>query len=225
MKASTKRRKDMYDHITGHNYENARYGTSHNELYRQMRNELLASVINKQTRGASQTRLLEIGCGTGLTLAHLANCPAPYELYGLDFSHTMLTQANQKLNGHEKQFQLVQGDSFKLPFHDDTFNIVYNTRFIHQFIHKDKISIYKEMMRVLKPGGIVISEFYNKHHRWFLYLRGVRNYPAEEQCPTQHEVHEIIGYPYVKLPIRMAGLRFIHNFLGANTLRAITPLS
>jgi len=225
MKASTKNRKAMYDHITGHNYENARYGTSHNELYRQMRNELLASVINEKTSSMSQVTLLEIGCGTGLTLAYLANSQEQYELYGLDFSHTMLAQANQKLDGHEKQFQLVQGDSFKLPFRDATFDVVYNTRFIHQFIHKDKIAIYKEMMRVLKPGGIVISEFYNKHHRWFLYLRGVRNYPAEEQCPTQHEVHEIIGSTYAKMPIRMAGLRFIHNLLGANALRTITPLS
>ena len=170
MKASTKKRKEMYDHITGHNYENARYGTPHNELYRQMRNELLASVINEQIRSASQTRLLELGCGTGLTLAHLAKRPEQHELYGLDFSHTMLTQANQKLNESEIMFQLVQGDSFELPFHDDTFDVVYNTRFIHQFNHKDKISIYKEMMRILKPGGLIISEFYNRHYRWFMHL-------------------------------------------------------
>lgn len=225
MKASTKKRKEMYDHITGHNYENARYGTPHNELYRQMRNELLASVINEQIRSASQTRLLELGCGTGLTLAHLAKRPEQHELYGLDFSHTMLTQANQKLNESEIMFQLVQGDSFELPFHDDTFDVVYNTRFIHQFNHKDKISIYKEMMRILKPGGLIISEFYNRHYRWFMHLRGVRNYPTDDQCPTQGEVHEIIGNPYAILPIRMVGLRFIHNLFGANVLRAITPLA
>ena len=225
MKTSTKKRKEMYDHVTGHTYENTRYGTPHNELYRQMRNELLASVINEQINGNSQANLLEIGCGTGLTLAYLTKRLGKYELYGLDFSHTMLEQANQKVDTSEEQFNLVQGDSFELPFRDNSFDVVYNTRFIHQFTHNNKISIYKEMMRVLKPGGIVISEFYNRHHRWFLYLRGTRNYPVDEQCPTQDEIREINGDSYTKLPIRMVGLRFIHNLFGANVLRAITPLA
>ena len=185
MKVETKNRKHMYDEHTGSGYEVARYGDPHKEQYRQLRNEALGDLISENFRNNNPLRILEIGCGTGMTLTYLASLPPRHELHGLDFSQTMLSQAHQKLSGVDNPFRLTQGDSFELPFGENVFDVIYSTRFIHQFSHDDKKRIYREMLRVLKKGGLVINEFYSRHSKWSLYLRGLREYPSASQCPSQ----------------------------------------
>ena len=215
----------MYDEHTGSSYEADRYGDPYKEQYRQIRNEALVDLISENFGNNSTLRILEIGCGTGMTLTYLASLPCCHELYGLDFSQTMLSQAYQKLSGVDNPFRLAQGDSFELPFGENVFDVIYSTRFIHQFKHDDKKRIYREMLRVLKPGGMVVNEFYSRHSKWSLYLRGLREFPAENQCPSRREVNDIVGGPYTKRPVRVVGLRAINNLFGAQSLRYLTSLA
>ena len=46
-------------------------------------------------------------------------------------------------------------DQDKIPFEDNYFDIVYTKSFIEHFHYPEKI--FKEIFRVLKPGGIVIT--------------------------------------------------------------------
>lgn len=215
----------MYDDHTGSSYEVDRYGDPYKEQYRQIRNEALVDLIDENFGDNNPLRILEIGCGTGMTLTYLASLPCHHELYGLDFSQTMLSQAYQKLSRVDNPFRLAQGDSFELPFGENVFDVIYSTRFIHQFKHDDKKRIYREMSRVLKPGGLVINEFYSRHSKWSLYLRGLREFPGENQCPSRHEVSDIVGGPYTKRPVRVVGLRAINNLFGAQSLRYVTSLA
>jgi len=111
MKKETKRRQEMYAHFAN-SYEVARYGDKYKELYRQIRNETLITIINQQFGIKEPIRVLEIGCGTGLTLSYLAAIRSNIDLQGLDFSHTMLAQAHQKLSVSDNTFGLVQGNVF-----------------------------------------------------------------------------------------------------------------
>ena len=133
MKAETRNRKRMYDDQTGSTYEEARYGDPYKEQYRQIRNKALAGLISENFGKDKSLRILEVGCGTGMTLTYLATLPALHELHGMDFSQTMLSQAHQKLAGVDNPFRLAQGDSFELPYSEDVFDVIYSTRFIHQF--------------------------------------------------------------------------------------------
>ncbi|MDH3948521.1 MAG: class I SAM-dependent methyltransferase [Gammaproteobacteria bacterium] len=225
MREETRNRKRMYDEHTGSSYEADRYGDPYKEQYRQIRNEALVDLIGDNFGRSKPLRVLEIGCGTGMTLGYLASLPARHELHGMDFSQTMLSQARQKLNGLENPFRLAQGDSFELPFRENVFDVVYSTRFIHQFSHDDKKSIYREMLRVLKPGGLVINEFYSRHSKWSLYLRGLREYPTENQCPSKSEVDDIVGGPCARRPVRVVGLRAINNLFGEQALRHVISLA
>lgn len=225
MRTETRNRKRMYDENTGSGYEAARYGDPHKEKYRQIRNEALADMIGESAGKNNPLRILEVGCGTGMTLTYLASLPANHELHGLDFSATMLSQARQKTRKLDNPYRLAQGDSFGLPFRGNVFDVVYSTRFIHQFRHDDKKRIYQEMLRVLKQGGLLINEFYSRHSKWLLYLRGMKEYPSSSQCPSKAEVEEIVHGPYTRRPVRIIGQRAITRLFGEQVLRHMTVLA
>ena len=225
MREETRNRKRMYDDQTGSSYEEARYGDPYKEQYRQIRNEALAGLISENLGDDKSLRILEVGCGTGMTLTYLATLPTRHELHGMDFSQTMLSQAHRKLAGVDNPFRLAQGDSFELPYVENVFDVIYSTRFIHQFSHDDKKRISREMRRVLKQRGLIINEFYSRHSRWFLSLRGLKEIPKASQCPSKSEVGDIVGGPYTRRPVRVVGLRAINNLLGAQALQYVTSLA
>jgi SAM-dependent methyltransferase len=225
MREETRNRKRMYDDQTGSGYEEARYGDPYKEQYRQIRNAALAGLIRENLGDDKPLRILEVGCGTGMTLTYLATLPTHHELHGMDFSQTMLSQAHQKLAGVDNPFRLAQGDSFELPYGENVFDVIYSTRFMHQFSHDDKKRIYREMLRILKQGGLIINEFYSRHSKWSLFLRGLKEYPHASQCPLKSEVRNIVGGPYTRRPVRVIGLRAINNLLGAQALRYVTSLA
>ena len=87
---------------------------------------------------------MDVGCGNGyFTVPWSKLC----ETMGLDYSEAML-----KLNPHNK---LVCGDVNKLPFEDNTFDIVFCSNLLH---HVDDVAnVLNEMRRVSKKY-VIISE-------------------------------------------------------------------
>ena len=218
MKKETKKRQEMYAHF-GSNYEVARYGDEFKEIYRQIRNETLLDIINQRYKNSEPIRVLEIGCGTGMTITFLASACNNMDLQGLDFSHTMLSQAYQKLDVSDRKFELVQGNVFDLPFDNNSFDVVYSTRFIHQFNQEEKKIIYKEMERIIQPGGLTITEFYTRHGKLLRNLRGEKENPLHYQCPTESEVCDLTAGSFKKWPVRMIGLRAVYKMFGMQALK------
>lgn len=99
-------------------------------------------------------RALDVGAGSGFLTLLLAqmNC----EVTAIDFSQDMLDEA--KKNASQQGFSNIE--FFKMPaqsldFSDNTFDIVV-TRNV-TWVLEDVASVYAEMMRVLKPGGVLIN--------------------------------------------------------------------
>lgn len=61
---------------------------------------------------------------------------------------------------HLKNVTFRQGDVGALPYEDDTFDIVLSLNGFHAF--PDKEAAYREVSRVLKPGGTFCGCFYVK---------------------------------------------------------------
>lgn len=221
---SRRKREAMYEQF-GPAYEQARYGDPYKELYRHMRNEVLLGIVKSAVRAGSPCRVLELGCGTGLTLRFLSSELKNVEIFGMDFSDAMLSQANEKRRADGAPFCLARGDTFKLPFRDAGFDVVYSTRFIHQFSHDEKRRIFSEINRVLVPGGASATEFYTPHGALSRRLRGVMETPAPHQCPTICEIRDLLGRNIALRPVRMMGTRAIARLFGEDVLHQLTSLT
>ncbi len=95
-------------------------------------------------------RVLEIGCGSARLSSYFAG--RGYEVVGLDYAWNALLLARRKA----EPMAFVQGDAFRLPFADGTFDVVLSTGLLEHF--EDPAPIVGEMARVLKPGGCFYSD-------------------------------------------------------------------
>ncbi|KAF1305623.1 demethylmenaquinone methyltransferase [Enterococcus saccharolyticus] len=100
---------------------------------------------------------LDVCCGTGdwtLALAHAVGKRG--QVVGLDFSESMLTIAKEKADKRQlKQIEWIKGNAMKLPFKDNSFDYVtigFGLRNV-----PDYMAVLKEMYRVTKFGGSVVS--------------------------------------------------------------------
>jgi SAM-dependent methyltransferase len=96
--------------------------------------------------GAGKPAVLDIGCGTGVVSRELS---AWCDVVSLDMSSLALGYCKQRGLG-----RLVQGDGQRLPLKTDSFDAVIGLD-IYEHIEEDELS-FRETLRVLKPGGIVV---------------------------------------------------------------------
>jgi SAM-dependent methyltransferase len=209
MTTSTTSRRRFYN-ATGRRYEAGRYGDPHMDRYRAFRNETLLAIL-RDAFGDAKLRILEVGCGTGLTLEFLATHTAGHSLFGLDASDTMLRQAAEKGASLSNRPKLVISDAARLPYADGFFDVVFATRFIHQFEHRLKRELWQEFQRVTRPDGLVILEFYARPYHWVRYHLGARKGRTREDYfrhyPSKAEVRDVAGRGFAVYPLRLAGAR------------------
>ncbi|WP_298705304.1 class I SAM-dependent methyltransferase [uncultured Veillonella sp.] len=102
-------------------------------------------------------RLLDVACGTGmLTIEALRQHP-DISIEALDFSPEMLRRGRDRLaelNLLDK-VNLVEGDAMDLPYEDNSFDAAMSA-FALRNVPSIEVTL-QEMMRVVKPGGYVVT--------------------------------------------------------------------
>lgn len=100
---------------------------------------------------------IDLCCGTCDWTISLAKASGTGRIAGLDFSANMLKYGEEKIRslGLDKQVELVQGNAMSLPYEDNTFD--YATIGFALRNVPDLVQVIKEMQRVVKPGGMVVS--------------------------------------------------------------------
>lgn len=99
--------------------------------------------------------VLDAGAGTGERTLAILRAADPGRVVALDASAGMLDVAKSKIDDTRVEFQL--GDVARLPFPDDTFDVVSSSWTIE--ILDDPKAAVTEFLRVLKPGGTVLYSF------------------------------------------------------------------
>jgi len=111
--------------------------------------------VARQTGLRPGERCLDLCCGTG-DIAHAVQRMHPeVEVMGLDFSEKMLEVAAQRVSKGKCAIEFMRGDAMALPFpdrHFDAVTIGYGLRNV-----PDLTECLREIRRVLKPGGVLVS--------------------------------------------------------------------
>jgi ubiquinone/menaquinone biosynthesis C-methylase UbiE len=98
-------------------------------------------------------RALEIGAGTGYFSLNLIRAGVIGHATATDISPGMLatTRANADRLGIGEQVEIVVTDAERLPFEDESFDLVFGHAVLHHLPDLDQA--FSEFLRVLKPGG------------------------------------------------------------------------
>jgi ubiquinone/menaquinone biosynthesis C-methylase UbiE len=127
----------------------------------------------------ANSRILEVGCGTGRTSCYVA--AQGHEVIGIDIRPDMIAKAKKRAENENVSIQFLVGDASSLPFPNESFDIILVESVS---IFTDISKTFAEYYRVLRTGGKLfdremiqqkrmpaeikeeISQFYNLNKLW-----------------------------------------------------------
>lgn len=112
--------------------------------YERLQEEALAAV------GATATRVLELGTGTGETALRLLARHPRALLVGLDSSRAMLARARERLPADRVQLQLAD---LQDPLPDGPFDVVVSALAVHHLDGVAKADLFRRVAARLAPDG------------------------------------------------------------------------
>jgi SAM-dependent methyltransferase len=121
--------------------------------------EAMTEKVCAAARVKSGSRILDVGCGFGGTIAHLNEQLTGCELVGLNIDERQLARARGVAVARPgNTVRFVQGDACELPFPDASFDTVMAVECIFHFPSRRRF--FSEARRVLREGGtLAISDF------------------------------------------------------------------
>ncbi len=126
--------------------------THYNKKYFKDRDNLnrpLAETINIFMKDHDLETAIDVGCGTGRLIHYLNN--KNYKVKGCDLSKIAVKFANRINN---KNLCIV-GSATKIPFKNNSFDLVISDSVIEHLTKKEAKIFLKEAARVLKPNGSI----------------------------------------------------------------------
>jgi demethylmenaquinone methyltransferase/2-methoxy-6-polyprenyl-1,4-benzoquinol methylase len=163
---------------------------------------------------------LDVCCGTGMLTLELARIAGPQgRVVGVDFSEAMLAVARKRISRREEGriIELVRANAVDLPFGDNTFDCA-TIGFALRNVPSLEQTI-REMKRVIKPGGNVVSlelakpgtfGFKQLYQLYFYYLVPLLGYLGVGRLgPYSYLPASVKGFPHQRAILevfREAGL-------------------
>lgn len=136
----------------------AGYDSKRGRGYHKLIDDQAAELVRRVGEGK---RVLEVGCGTGLVLERVAHFAD--EAIGMDLSPAMLERARAR------GLSVVEGSATALPFDDESFDVAYTFKVLAHIPEADQC--LSEMVRVVRPGGHVVFDAYNRQSLRYLAKR------------------------------------------------------
>lgn len=135
---------------------------------------------------------LEVGCGSARVSCFFAK--RGFQCACLDYTEEALRVARENFRFIQASGTFIQGEADRIPFPDGHFDVVFSTGLLEHFEHPELI--VAEMVRVLRPGGLLWSDIMPKKFSLlrafeplhFYKLRGI--IPLFELPYTRKEIFE-----------------------------------
>ncbi len=156
------------------------------------RNRILHSFIKGKT-------VLDYCCGNGEVAIEMARHGAD-TVFGIDISNTAMVNANKLANDFNLSgrcvFEIMDAEDTRFP--EDTFDVIHEYGSLH---HLELKLAFKELSRILKPGGKLVCTEALRHNPLIHYYR--KKTPG---LRTEWEVEHILGVPEI-----MSGQKYFEH--------------
>lgn len=135
---------------------------------------------------SNKIRVLDVACGTGRMLLEVFSTKKDIEYLGLDTSKEMtkILKKRAKKLGVKDRVKIKLSDASKIPFKDDSFDVVYSFHLLWHLPKEEQEKIIKEMFRVCKKDGFVVFDILNKNFVW----EGTKNFIGKEKTGGIHKI-------------------------------------
>jgi SAM-dependent methyltransferase len=109
----------------------------------------IVDTLDRRLGGAAEARVLDVGCGAGLTDVHLAG--RVRELHGADVAEGLLEAAAAE----NPTVRYRPFDGTTLPYADGEFDAAFAICVLHHVEPESRSALVDEMSRVTRKGGLV----------------------------------------------------------------------
>jgi len=116
--------------------------------------EKILDTIKEIVKDIKGKKILEIGSGTGKISLMLAKQGA--EVYLLDIAPKAIENTKRLFNDMNEKGNFICASMFKIPFEDESFDIVWSSGVLEHFSKKKQTEALEETLRICKPGGFSI---------------------------------------------------------------------
>lgn len=107
----------------------------------------------------TEAGILDLGCGTGLELQEYFLLNPDVKITGIDLSKGMLEVLAAKFP--DKDLRLICGSYFDVELETEKYDAAVSVESLHHFTSERKLSLYKNLLRSLKPNGyFVLTDYF-----------------------------------------------------------------
>ncbi|MBW3635582.1 MAG: class I SAM-dependent methyltransferase [Armatimonadetes bacterium] len=161
---------------------------------------LFARLLKDVLAHRDSVRLIDLGCGTGANLPMLREAVGPRgAVFGLDFSPLALQFARGEIDG--SNLYLSQGDAMRLPLRDEATDCVTMLDVLEHL--PDDNRALCEVMRILKPGGVLLLSVPAYQHLWSAHDEALHHFRRYERAQLGRVLRDA-GFKIEKLSFAMS---------------------
>ena len=174
--------------------------------------------------GSPGTRILDLGCGTGLELGEYFTLNPTARVTGIDLAAGMLRALEKKFP--ERDMTLICGSYFDVPF-GEGFDGAVSVESLHHFTQEEKILLYRKLRDALKEGSaFILTDYFSlsdaeecRHRAELLRLKAEQGITDEEfyhydtPLTVQHETEALLTAGFKSVEV-------LRNWGQTFTLRA-----
>ena len=154
-------------------------------------------------------RVLEVGFGSGVTFPNLSETYE--EIHGLDLTASVEKVADV-FKARRIETHLVNGSVLSMPYDDDLFDTVLLISVLEHLEPSEQAQAFREVRRVLKPGGQAIYGVPIERALMVLMFRLLGCNIREHHFSTQQDVYDAARSALQE--VRLIRMRSALSFLG-----------
>ena len=170
--------------------------------------------LNQVAQRWQSGKLLNIGCAHGPDFLPFKD---KFELWGLDSSAAMISLASKYSDKFKFTARLLVADAVSLPFQDKSFDWIISVAAYHHILdERDRVQAFRELRRVLKPGGEVFLTVWNRWQRDFIGKGTEVIVPWKIKNKQLMRRYYLFTYPEITKLLRSAGFSVMRTYPESN---------